>query len=65
MTFVSTIPGDFNLDKKVNIEDLALFRDVWVNKHASREIGPATGKPPQMIVQPDGKVDFEDLREIH
>ncbi|CUS81419.1 Cohesin domain-containing protein [Candidatus Kryptobacter tengchongensis] len=61
LTFVSTIPGDYNFDKKVNIEDLALFRDVWINNYTSKEIGPATGKPPQMIVQPDGKVDFEDL----
>ncbi len=61
LRFVTSIPGDFNLDKKVNIEDLALFRNIWINKIYGKEIGPASGKPPQMIVQPDGKIDFEDL----
>ncbi len=60
-TFVASILGDFNLDKRVNVEDLALFRDIWVKGIIGKEIGPALGKPPRMLVQPDGKVDFEDL----
>ncbi len=61
LTFVTTLLGDFNKDRKVNINDLYLFRSIWVNKDTFYEIGPAVGELPQMLVQPDGRVDFGDL----
>jgi len=61
ISFVTSLLGDFNLDRRVNLSDLNEFRKVWNGQIRHREIGPALGKPPQMIPQPDGKVDFEDL----
>jgi len=61
ISFVTSLLGDFNLDKKVNLSDLNEFRKIWNFQHKHREIGPALGQPPQMIPQPDGKIDFEDL----
>jgi urease beta subunit len=61
ISFITSLLGDFNLDRRVNLSDLNEFRKVWNGQIRHREIGPALGKPPQMIPQPDGKVDFEDL----
>jgi hypothetical protein len=53
--------GDYNGDLIVDGDDVADFTYVWNTQDISKEIGPATGRPPHLRPAPDGKVDFEDL----
>lgn len=61
--FETTVLGDYTLDKMVNYNDLALFREAWLDSllHQERDIGPAIGDLPQLILTPDGVFNFEDL----
>ncbi|MBT4482705.1 MAG: T9SS type A sorting domain-containing protein, partial [Candidatus Latescibacteria bacterium] len=58
---VTNIVGDYNFDLKIDGDDLPYFIDAWNKQDISKEIGPASGTPPLLSVQPDSKVDFEDL----
>jgi hypothetical protein len=53
--------GDYSGDLLINSDDLIDFSLAWKNQDLNLEIGPAAGKPPVLIPQPDGKIDFEDL----
>ncbi|MCX6138775.1 MAG: T9SS type A sorting domain-containing protein, partial [Ignavibacteriales bacterium] len=54
--------ADFNADRKIDGEDLAIFRKAWKEKNASvGDIGPVQGTVPNFKVLRDGKVDFEDI----
>jgi hypothetical protein len=56
-------PADFTGDLVVDPDDLALFAAAWNAdpQDVRYEIGPATGEVPELIPQPDGVLDFEDL----
>ncbi|HDY86979.1 MAG TPA: choice-of-anchor D domain-containing protein, partial [bacterium] len=58
---VTNLVGDYNHDFAIDGEDLFYFSDAWYNQDMSKEIGPVIGTPPEISVQFDGKVDFEDL----
>jgi hypothetical protein len=54
--------GSFNGDRLVDALDLTIFANAWrTNNIAVGDIGPATGTPPNLQPQHDGKIDFEDL----
>jgi len=53
--------GDYDDDRDVDFDDLALFSKAWREKNVQKELGPATGKVPDLIPAFDGKFDFEDL----
>ncbi|MBI1925521.1 T9SS type A sorting domain-containing protein [Candidatus Poribacteria bacterium] len=53
--------GDYDDDRDVDFDDLALFSKAWREKTVQKELGPATGKVPDLIPAFDGKFDFEDL----
>lgn len=55
------ILGDYNDDERVDDADLDIFREVWDDQDIRRELGPATGAPPDLVPYPDGVIDFEDL----
>jgi hypothetical protein len=55
------ILGDYNDDGRVDDTDLGIFRTVWDQQDTTRELGPATGVPPDFTLIPDGRIDFEDL----
>jgi parallel beta-helix repeat protein len=61
LSFNTGILGDYDLNAKFTIDDILLFRSVWNAQDKKREIGPASSQPPRMVVQADGKIDFEDL----
>jgi len=58
---ITNLAGDYTYDLKIDGEDIIYFVDAWNMQDTSKEIGPATGTPPDLTVEPDGKVDFEDL----
>ena len=58
---VTNLTGDFNGDLAIDGADLPGFSKAWKASDLSREMGPATGVPPELTVQKDGKMDFEDL----
>jgi hypothetical protein len=45
----------------VNSADLFEFAAAWNSKDFSKELGPATGTVPNLILNPDGKYDLEDV----
>ncbi len=55
--------ADFDHSGSVNFDDLVEFRNNWLDGSPpiSDEIGPATGIPPLMQIQPDSSFDFEDM----
>ena len=55
--------GDYTGDLTISTDDLALFAAAWnaQPQDLAYEIGPATGTVPELIPQPDGVLDFEDL----
>lgn len=55
------IIGDYDYDNDLDFEDLMVFALAWRSQDLTKEIGPATGTPPNMTIIPDGKIDFEDL----
>ncbi len=56
-------PGDYTGDLAISTDDLAQFAAAWNTQpqDLAYEIGPATGTVPELIPQPDGVMDFEDL----
>jgi len=58
---IRNYPGDYSGDIYINSEDLHPFALAWRNQDLSKEIGPATGQPPDLIPNPDDAIDFEDL----
>jgi len=60
---IHNFPGEFSGNSEINSEDLAIFASAW---NADPQIilyetGPANGVAPELIPQPDGVLDFEDL----
>ena len=53
--------ADFNLDNKIDVEDLSDFSQSWNSKNYSKELGPADGIVPYLTLKPDGKFDLEDV----
>ena len=53
--------ADFNDDSNVNSADLSEFAAAWNSKAFSKELGPSTGTVPNLILNPDGKYDLEDV----
>jgi len=53
--------GDFTGDNRIDFDDIAGFQDTWLSQDTIRETGPTTGAVPDLAVQRDGVVDFEDL----
>ncbi|MBT5711284.1 hypothetical protein HOI71_09600, partial [Candidatus Poribacteria bacterium] len=53
--------GDYDDDRDVEFDDFALFTQAWRAKDIGRDIGPATGTPPDLIPTFDGVIDFDDL----
>ena len=53
--------ADFNDDSDVNSADLSEFAAAWNSKDFSKELGPSTGTVPNLILNPDGKYDLEDV----
>lgn len=58
---ITNILGDYNDDGEVDFADLGIFQIAWDEQDISKELGPATGEPPELVPHPDGIVDFEDL----
>ncbi len=58
---IKNFAGDFSGDISVDSEDLQPFALAWRKQDLSKEIGPASGEPPDLIPDPDGIIDFEDL----
>ncbi len=56
-------PGDYTGDLLISTNDLAEFAAAWnaTPQDLAYEIGPATGTVPDIVPQPDGVLDFEDL----
>jgi len=70
LTLCSGLVGDFVPPCEViDVEDLTKFAEAFrqagkgafTNALLPFDIGPASGAPPQLIPQRDGKIDFEDL----
>ena len=61
--FTVNLLGDYDRSSLVDFEDLITLQQNWWNETVtlSDEIGPAVGTPPFMQIQPDSKIDFEDL----
>ena len=53
--------GDFSGDLRIDFDDIAGFQNSWLAQDTIRETGPTTGTVPNLVVQRDGVVDFEDL----
>jgi hypothetical protein len=53
--------ADYDLDNKVNVNDLVLFRRYWLNQDLNKDIAPALNAPPKMNFVGDSVIDFEDL----
>ena len=62
-TFVTPRLADYDFSGSIGFNDLAIFADAWNSdpQDIGKEIGPATGSVPDLIVQPDNVLDFEDL----
>ncbi|MFC1694282.1 T9SS type A sorting domain-containing protein, partial [Candidatus Latescibacterota bacterium] len=58
---ITNLTGDYNFDLKIAGEDLLYFSEAWKMQDMSKEIGPVSGTPPDVTVEPDSVVDFEDL----
>ncbi|MBN1293534.1 MAG: Ig-like domain-containing protein [Candidatus Latescibacteria bacterium] len=58
---ITNIVGDYNFDFAIDGDDLPGFIDAWNQQILYAETGPATGTIPDFTVEPDGKIDFEDL----
>jgi len=56
-------PAEFTGDLVIDTDDLAIFASAWNAdpQDTLYEIGPATGVVPELIPEPDGVLDFEDL----
>ncbi|UCH63242.1 MAG: VCBS repeat-containing protein [Fidelibacterota bacterium] len=56
-------PGDYTGNLAISTDDLAEFAAAWnsVPQDLTHEIGPAAGIVPDLLPQPDGVIDFEDL----
>jgi len=56
-------PGDYTGDFAIATDDLIQFASAWnaTPQNLAYEIGPATGTVPELVPQPDGVLDFEDL----
>jgi hypothetical protein len=61
--FAINLLGDYDRSSLVDFEDLVALQQNWWDEtvNPSDEIGPAGGTPPFMQIQPDSKMDFEDL----
>ena len=62
-TFVTPRLADYDFSGSIGFDDLAIFADAWNSdpQNIGKEIGPASGTVPDLIVQPDNILDFEDL----
>ncbi len=63
LEYEAALLGDYNFSGLVQFNDLLDFQQAWWNPstYGGRETGPATGSAPNMQIQPDGVIDFEDL----
>ena len=63
ISFYVNILGDYDRSSLVDFEDLVQFQQNWWSDSTilSYEVGPASGQPPYMQLQPDTLMDFEDL----
>ncbi|MEK9148498.1 MAG: cohesin domain-containing protein, partial [Candidatus Desantisbacteria bacterium] len=52
---------DFNQNNEIDFDDLLSLIGFWKKPNPIYDIGPASGKPPDLVSQPDGIVNFEDL----
>ncbi|NOZ74528.1 MAG: T9SS type A sorting domain-containing protein [FCB group bacterium] len=63
--FYTTYPGDYDLDRDIDFDDLIIFKDTWMGRDTieiSRfELAPFTGTVPRVTVTPDGELDIRDL----
>ncbi|MEW6680896.1 MAG: dockerin type I domain-containing protein, partial [bacterium] len=53
--------GDLNKDGEITFDDLMEITTNWKKNKKEYDIGPADGIPPNLISNPDGIIDFEDL----
>ncbi len=60
---VINYPADYSGDLRIGTDDLVEFAAAWnaEPQNLAYEIGPATGTAPDLLPQPDGVLDFEDL----
>ena len=63
ISFYVNILGDYDRSSLVDFEDLVQFQQNWWSDSTilSYEVGPASGQPPYMQLQPDTLMNFEDL----
>ena len=63
ISFYVNILGDYDRSSLVDFEDLVQFQQNWWSDSTilSHEVGPASGQPPYMQLQPDTLMNFEDL----
>jgi len=61
--FAINLLGDYDRSSLIDFEDLVALQQNWWDEtvNPADEIGPAAGTPPFMQIQPDSKMDFEDL----
>ncbi|MDI6751561.1 MAG: PQQ-binding-like beta-propeller repeat protein [bacterium] len=52
---------DFNQNNEIDFDDLLGLISFWKKPSPIYDIGPASGKMPDLISNPDGIVNFEDL----
>ena len=58
---VTNLAGDYKRNLVIDGDDLLEFSDAWYAQDTTKEIGPVTGTPPNMKINTDGVIDFEDL----
>jgi hypothetical protein len=63
--FYTCLPGDYTLDKAIDLDDFIAFRDGWLAQSSAdpyrTELYPFTGNLPQVTINPDGKLDIHDF----
>ena len=63
LAYEMALLGDYNYSGLIQFNDLLDFQQAWWNPstYGGRETGPAEGSAPNLSIQPDGVIDFEDL----
>ncbi|MFC1508912.1 putative Ig domain-containing protein [Candidatus Omnitrophota bacterium] len=59
--FVTNLVGDYDHNLLLDGSDLLTFLTTWNTQDTTKEIGPVSGEMPELQIEPDGKIDYEDL----
>ena len=59
--FKTAILADYNSDEKIDVSDLNLFTQAWINDNIFLELGPTSGEVPHLIPSLDSTLDIWDI----